>query len=715
VTVELMVGGMTCASCAARVEKRLNAIDGVGATVNPVTETAVASIPDTVTVRDLIAAVEQTGYTASLVEPEAGTGPGRASDGIPWRLLVAVGLAVPVGLLAMVPALHFHGWQWVCFVLATPVATWAAWPFHRAAIVNLRHRTATMDTLISLGVTASYLQSLIALVSGGGDTYLEVAAWVTALILLGRYLETRAHRQSGAALRALLELGAKDVAVLADGRERRVPVAQLRPGDRFVVRPGEKIATDGVVTEGYSSVDTSMLTGEPVPAEVGEGDRVTGGCLNVDGRLIVTATKTGNDTELAQIARLVTQAQAGKAKAQRLADRVCGVFVPVVIAIAAATFVGWLAVGSPAGHALQIAVSVLIIACPCAMGLATPTAILVGTGRAAQLGILVKGPEVLESAHLIDTIVLDKTGTLTTGRMSLVGVTPARGVAEGDVLRLAAAVESASEHPIGRAIASAGPTACQEAGQVTDFTSRPGVGVSGTVDGHLVTVGRSLLIDRALIDGVPDELTRAAQQAERAGQTPVLVDWDGQARGVLAVADTLRPTTVQALDALKKRGLRTILLTGDNERAARAMAEQAGQFDEVIAGVLPAGKLDVIKQLQHDGRVVAMAGDGVNDAAALAQADLGISLGTGTDAAKNASDLALTGGDLTKIPVAIELAGKILAIIKGNLFWAFAYNVIAIPVAVAGGLNPMVAAGAMAFSSFFVVSNSQRLRRFPSR
>ena len=704
VTVELAVRGMTCASCVARVEKRLNAIDGVTATVNLATETATASVPDSVTVRDLIEAIEGAGYPASVpeTEPEAEAGE------FPWRLVVAIALAVPVALLAMVPALRHPdqqspGWEWVSLALATPVVTWAAWPFHRAAIQNARHATATMDTLVSLGVVASYGTSLVAVVAGRGDTYLEVGAGVTALILLGRYLESRARRRSGAALRALLELRPADVTIITGGREQRVPVSQLKPGDLFAVRPGEKIATDGVVAEGRSSIDTSMLTGEPVPADVQPGDPVTGGCVNTTGYLTVTATRVGQDTELAHIARLVTQAQAGKAKAQRLADRVSAVFVPVVIMLALATLAGWLATGAPLAHAIQVAVAVLIIACPCAMGLATPAAILVGTGRAAQLGILISGPEALESAGAIDTIVLDKTGTLTTGRMSLAGVTPAAGQDRAEILRRAAAVERASEHPIARAIADSEPGGAR----VTDFVSEPGIGVTGIVDGHRVTVGRGM--------AAPAQLALAAEQAERAGQTPVFVGWDGEVRGVLAVADTVKPTTADALATLHGMGLRTVLLTGDNERAARGIAAQIGHIDEIIAGTLPAMKTTLVKQFQEQGRVVAMAGDGVNDAAALAQADLGIAMGTGTDAAKTASDLTLVGGDLRKIATAIELAGKVRATIKGNLFWAFGYNAVAIPLAVAGLLNPMVAAAAMAFSSLFVLSNSLRLRRFPAR
>jgi Cu+-exporting ATPase len=704
--VELMVNGMTCASCVARVEKRLNAIDGVTATVNLATESATATVPDTVTVRDLIVAVEGAGYTAAERELEAEP----EAREFPWRLVVAIALAVPVVLLAMVSPLRFldrqsPGWEWVSLALATPVVTWAAWPFHRAALQNARHAIATMDTLVSLGVTVSYGTSLVAVAVGVGDTYLEVAAGVTALVLLGRYLESRARRQSGAALRALLELKATDVMMITDGGEQRVPVSQLTPGDLFAVRPGEKIATDGVVTRGRSSVDTSMLTGEPVPVEVHEGDPVTGGCVNTTGYLAVTATRVGAGTELAHIARLVTQAQAGKARAQRLADRVSAVFVPVVIIVALATLAGWLATGAPLAHAVQVAVAVLIIACPCALGLATPTAILVGTGRAAQLGIVVSGPQALESARAIDTIVLDKTGTITTGRMSVAGVTPAAGQDRAEVLRLAAAVEHASEHPIARAIGWAIAGGIQEA--VTDFASEPGMGVSGTVDGHRVTVGRT--------DKAPPELALAAEQAELKGQTPVFVDWDGAVRGVIAVADTIKPTSAEALATLHAIGLRTIMLTGDNERAATSVAERIGHIDQVVAGLLPAGKIDVIKQLQGEGRVVAMAGDGVNDAAALAQADLGIAMGTGTDAAKTASDLTLTGGDLAKLPQAIGLARRTNATIRGNLFWAFAYNAVAVPLAVAGFLNPMVAAAAMAFSSLFVVSNSLRLRRFPSR
>jgi Cu+-exporting ATPase len=615
----------------------------------------------------------------------------------------------------MVPAWHFPGWPWVSLALASPVAVWGAWPFHRAALAGARHGTATMDTLISVGVAAAYLWSLYALVSGGdGETYLEVAAGVTALVLLGRQLEARARRRSGAAVRALLSLGAKDVAIRRDGAEVRIPVAELSVGEEFVVRPGETIAADGVVIAGRSAVDTSMLTGEPAPAEVGPGDPVTGGCVNAGGHLAVRASRVGADTQLAQLARLVAQAQAGKAPVQRLADRICSVFVPVVIGIAVATLTGWLAAGAGAGAAFTAAVAVLIIACPCAMGLATPTAMLTGTGRAAQLGIVIKGPEVLESTRAIDTVVLDKTGTVTTGRMSLAEVVAAPGVDADELLRLAGAVEDASEHPIGGSVAAGARERFGGLPRVEGFDSAQGLGVSGVVDGRVVVAGRAGWLSSAWGWPVPDGLAASASAAEAAGRTVVFAGWDGAVRGALVVSDTIKPTSAEAVRRLRGLGLSPVLLTGDNDRAARSVAEAAG-IGEVIAGVLPAGKVAAIRRLQQAGRVVAMAGDGVNDAAALAQADLGLAMGTGTDAAIEASDLTLVRGDLLAVPDAIGLSRRTLATIKGNLFWAFGYNAAAIPLAALGFLNPLIAAAAMAFSSVFVVGNSLRLRRWRPR
>ncbi|HVB41929.1 MAG TPA: heavy metal translocating P-type ATPase [Streptosporangiaceae bacterium] len=739
--LELQIGGMTCASCAARIEKKLNRLDGVSATVNFATESAWVSVAGNVTPDELITVVEQTGYTARLPAAEqaaaseaagdaAADGDREEADQLRWRLLVSLALTIPVVLLAMVPAAQFRNWQWLSLTLASPVAVWGAWPFHRAAFVNARHGAATMDTLISVGVGAAYLWSVFALFFGDAgqagmhmsysvlphgatsDIYLEVASGVTVLILAGRYFEARAKRRSGAALRALLSLGAKDVAVLRDGSEVRLPVAQLAVGDVFVVRPGEKIATDGVVESGSSAVDTSMLTGEPVPAEVSAGDAVTGATVSMSGRLVVRATRVGGDTQLAQIARLVTEAQARKAPVQRLADRISAVFVPVVIVIAVGTLLAWLASGRPAGEAFAAAVAVLIIACPCAMGLATPTALLVGTGRGAQLGILIKGPEVLESTRTIDTVVLDKTGTITTGRMTLADVVVGSGQDVAEVLRLAGAVEDASGHPIAAAIAAG---ARQRLGSalpaVEGFTSHPGLGVSGVVDGHAVVAGGRDWLEREWALRVPGGLAASAEAAEAAGQTAVFAGWDGAVRAVLVAADTVKPTSAQAVAELRRMGLRPVLLTGDNQRAAQAVAASVG-IDEVIAGVLPAGKADVVRRLQADGRVVAMAGDGVNDSAALAQADLGLAMGTGTDAAIEASDLTLVRGDLLTVPDAIRLSRKTLRTIKGNLFWAFAYNVAAIPLAALGLLSPLIAGAAMAFSSIFVVTNSLRLRRF---
>jgi Cu+-exporting ATPase len=739
-SVELAIGGMTCASCAARIERNLGKLDGVTATVNLATETARVSFPAAVSVGELIAAVAHAGYTAALplaagAESAAGAGladePGE-SAALRRRLLVSVALAIPVVFLAMVPAAQFSYWQWASLALASPVAVWGAWPFHRAALANLRHGAATMDTLISTGVSAAYLWSLFALFfgtagqrgahmtfsllatgAGTGDIYLEAAAGVTALVLLGRYLEARSMRRAGAALRALLELGAKEVAVLRDGREERIPSDQLAAGDRFVVRPGEKIAADGVVEAGSSAVDTSMLTGEPVPAEVAAGDHVTGATVNVTGRLVVRATAVGADTQLSQIARLVSDAQARKAPVQRLADRISAVFVPIVIGISLITLTGWLAAGQPAGAAFTAAVAVLIIACPCAMGLATPTALLAGTGRGAQLGILIKGPEVLEAARGIDTVVLDKTGTITTGQMTLTDVAVAPGEDPAEVLRIAGAVEYASGHPIGAAIAAAATAGRFGASlpDVEDFTSHAGLGVTGIAGGHSVAVGRRDWAWAQWTEPIPAELAARAESAEAAGQTPVFAGWDGLARGVLIVSDTVKPTSGQAVAELRELGLQSVLLTGDNQRAAEHVAAQVG-IGEVIAGVLPAGKADAVRRLQDAGRVVAMAGDGVNDAVALAQADLGLAMGTGADAAIEAADLTLIRGDLLAIPDAIALSRRTLRTIKGNLFWAFAYNIAAIPLAAAGYLNPLIAAAAMAFSSVFVVSNSLRLRRF---
>jgi Cu+-exporting ATPase len=734
--IDLDIGGMTCASCAARIEKKLNKLDGVTATVNFATEQASATVDDRLDATDLIAAVESVGYTARLPQPVATTADVSTPSGLDPdrelrnRLLVSLVLTVPVVVLAMVPALQFENWQWLSLTLAAPVVVWGALPFHRAAWTNARHAAATMDTLISLGVLAAFGWSLYALfwgeagepgmkmrfsldVSRGAglhEIYLEVATAVTVFLLAGRYFEARAKRRSGAALRALLELGAKDVAVIRGGDEVRIPVEQLVVGDRFVVRPGEKIATDGTVENGSSAIDASLLTGESVPVEVGVGDAVTGATVNVGGHLVVVATRVGSDTALAQIGRLVTEAQTGKAPVQRLADRVSAVFVPIVIALAVATLGFWLGAGEDAAMAFTAAVAVLIIACPCALGLATPTALLVGTGRGAQLGILIKGPEVLESTRRVDTIVLDKTGTVTTGRMTLLEIVTAHETSRDEALRIAGALERMSEHPIAQAIAKAAQDELGDLAAVESFTNREGLGVEGVVDGHAVVAGRErLLADWGLhVDG---ELVRARDDAQAAGRTPVFVGWDGRLRAMFVVADSVKPTSAEAVVSFRQLGLTPVLLTGDNERAARAVAGQVG-IEQVIAEVLPADKVDVVKRLQAEDRVVAMVGDGVNDAAALAQADLGLAMGTGTDVAIEASDLTLVRGDLRSAADAIRLSRRTLATIKGNLFWAFAYNVAAIPLAVVGLLSPIVAAGAMAFSSVFVVTNSLRLRRF---
>ncbi|KOT35303.1 carbonate dehydratase [Streptomyces caelestis] len=732
--VELLIGGMTCASCAARVEKKLNRMDGVTATVNYATEKARITYPPGTEVADLIGTVVRTGYTAEEPAP-----PRDEDDGTPAaeadpetaalrrRLTVSALLALPVVLLAMVPPLQFDNWQWLSLTLAAPVVVWGAAPFHRAAWTNLRHGAATMDTLVSVGTLAAFGWSLWALflgdagmpgmrhpfeltvarADGASTIYLEVAAGVTVFILLGRYLEARSKRRAGAALRALMELGAKDVTVLREGREVRVPAERLAVGDRFVVRPGEKIATDGTVIEGFSAVDASMLTGESVPVDVTVGDGVTGATVNAGGRLVVEATRIGADTQLARMAKLVEEAQNGKARVQRLADRISGIFVPVVLLIAAGTFGLWLGSTGDTVAAFTAAVAVLIIACPCALGLATPTALMVGTGRGAQLGILIKGPEVLESTRRVDTVVLDKTGTVTTGRMTLQEVHVAEGTDERLLLRLAGALEHASEHPVARAIAAGAEERAGALPRAEHFENVPGRGVRGRVEGHEVAVGRL----SELFGELPPELARAGDGAERDGRTAVVVGWDGAARGVLAVADAVKETSAEAVRELRALGLTPVLLTGDNRTVAEAVARTVG-IDRVIAEVLPEDKADVVRRLQDEGRSVAMVGDGVNDAAALAVADLGLALGTGTDAAIEAGDLTLVRGDLRVAADAIRLSRRTLGTIKGNLVWAFGYNVAALPLAAAGLLNPMIAGAAMAFSSVFVVTNSLRLRAF---
>ncbi|GAU65400.1 putative copper-transporting ATPase CopA [Streptomyces sp. NBRC 110611] len=751
--VELEIGGMTCASCAARIEKKLNRMEGVTATVNYATEKAQVAVAEGAEVRtaDLIATVEKTGYTATVPEPpapapaagpadEPAAGAGRGGPDEPaaaglaalrQRLLISLALTVPVVLMAMAPPLQFTYWQWLSLTLAAPVVVYGAWPFHRAAATNLRHGAATMDTLISMGTLAAFGWSLWALffghagmpgmthpfaftltrTDGSSAIYLEAAAGVTTFILAGRYFEARSKRKAGAALRALMELGAKDVAVLRDGKETRIPTAELSVGDHFVVRPGEKVATDGTVLEGSSAIDASMLTGESVPVEVSPGDTVTGATVNAGGRLVVEATRVGADTQLARMSRLVEDAQNGKAAAQRLADRISAVFVPVVIVLALGTLGYWLVAGAGAVAAFTAAVAVLIIACPCALGLATPTALMVGTGRGAQLGILLKGPEVLESTRKADTIVLDKTGTVTTGVMTLTDVHLAEGADEAEVLRLAGALEHASEHPVARAIATGAASRTGAALPTPeDFANVPGLGVQGVVEGHAVLVGRERLLTE-WSQSLPTALAEAKAAAEAEGRTAVAVGWDGAARAVLVVSDAVKPTSAEAVRSLRALGLTPVLLTGDNKAVAEAVAAEVG-IDEVIAEVLPEDKVAVVERLQAEGRSVAMVGDGVNDAAALARADLGLAMGTGTDAAIEAGDLTLVRGDLRVAADAIRLARATLGTIRGNLFWAFGYNVAALPLAAAGLLNPMIAGAAMAFSSVFVVGNSLRLRRF---
>ncbi|MFE7800444.1 heavy metal translocating P-type ATPase [Nocardia sp. NPDC057440] len=758
-SIELEIGGMTCASCAARIEKRLGKIEGVTATVNFATEKAKVSYPQSVSPEQLVEQVHTAGYTAHIPAPPASETDRSderpsALDRLRQRLLISAGLALPVVAMAMIPALQFDNWQWLSLSLAGPVVFWGGADFHRAALSNARHGAATMDTLISVGTLAAFGWSVYALFFGhagmpgmkhsfslgieradaASNVYFEVAAGVIVFILAGRYLETRAKDRAGAALRALLELGAKDVSVLRGDGEIRVPVAELRVGELFLVRPGEKVATDGVVVEGNSALDLSLLTGESLPVDVGQGDVVIGATVNVGGLLTVRATRIGADTQLAQMVALVEEAQNSKAPVQRLADRVASIFVPIVFVISALTLALWLATGASTTVACGAAVAVLIIACPCALGLATPTALLVGTGRGAQLGILIKGPQVLESTRRIDTVVLDKTGTVTTGQMTLADIvttngadaagmicsgdeTPAEGgplagsdVSADELLTIAAAVEYGSEHPVAHAVVAAAAERGLAVPTVQQFSNHGGKGVQGVVDGRAVLVGRSALLEEWSI-ALPTPLAAAKAAAENAGNTAIAVAWDGAARGVLVVADAIKPTSAEAITELRRLGMSPMLLTGDNAAVARTVADRVG-IDEVLAEVLPNEKLEAIRRLQDSGRVVAMVGDGVNDAAALAAADLGLAMGTGTDLAIETGDITLVRGDLRTVGAAIRLSRATLRTIKGNLFWAFGYNVAAVPLAAAGLLNPMLAGAAMALSSVFVVSNSLRLRSF---
>ena len=738
-TIELDVQGMTCASCAARIEKKLNRLEGVNATVNYATEKVTAHVGSGTTAQTLIETIRQTGYGATL-PAESSRDPDLELRQLRRRLIITAALSLPVIMIAMVPAWQFPWWQWISFALSCVVVIWGAWPFHRATLLNLQHGNATMDTLISIGTLAAFGWSAYALLFGAAgeigfthpfelrlirhaptaNLYLEAAVGITTFILLGRYLEARAKRRSGAALRALLELAPSEATLLTTGGETVVGISQVHVGDRFVVRPGERVATDGVVVAGHSALDSSTVTGESVPVEVGPGDPVVGATVNTHGRLEVEATRVGADTQLAQIVRMVEAAQSGKAAVQRLADRVSAVFVPIVIVIAVATLGFWLGQGSGVSFAFTSAVAVLIIACPCALGLATPTALLVGTGRGAQLGIVISGPEVLESARHLDTVVLDKTGTITEGRMTVVAVTAGAGATEEQVLMAAGAAESGSEHPIAKAIADHA-RAHGSLATITKLHDRPGLGILAELSAS-VAAGATTHADKSVVVGRPELLEeegllvaselRGAYLADQArGRTSVLVGWDGQARGVIAVADVVKPTSGEAVRRLWMLGLHPVLLTGDHEPAARAVAAEVG-IDDIIADLLPQQKVAKIVRLQETGHRVAMVGDGVNDAAALAQADLGIALGTGTDAAMQASDLTLISGDLRVAADAIRLARATLRTIHGNLWWAFAYNVVAIPLAAIGYLNPMIAAAAMALSSLFVVANSLRLLRF---